>query len=356
MSSGRSAWLGLVALFLAGAGLGLSGCQTIDFYEDPLANQVPPELEPGREKSLVSLPAYRIAPPDVLQIEVLKLVPIPPYRVQAFDVLQVQAIGTLMDQPINGFFLIEEDGTITLGPAYGKLKVEGMTVEEVSQAIVKHLEQILVQPEVSVTLARTAGVQEVTGQYLVGPDGTVNLRQYGAVQVAGKTIEEATAAVEELLGQHFDSPDVAIDVLAYNSKVYYVISEGAGLGDSVVRIPITGKETVLDALANVGGRSQLSSKEIWIARPAPGEVGCQQILPVDYEGITQGASAATNYQVLPGDRVFIAEDGTSALANWVNKVLAPVERIAGTISLGASTARAAQTLGRNYNLFRSSGY
>jgi len=352
----RSTCVGLAALLLAGAGLGLSGCQTIDFYQDPMAASIPAEMEPPREKSLVSLPAYRIAPPDVLQLQVLKLVPVPPYQVQVFDVLRIEAVGTLLDQPINGFFLIEEDGTVTLGPAYGKIRVAGMSVEQASQAIVEHLERILVQPEVSVTLARTAGTQEVTGQYLVAPDGTINLRQYGPVHVAGKTIAEATAAVEEQLGQYFDSPEVALEVLAYNSKFYYVITEGAGMGDNVVRVPVTGKETVLDALANVGGRSELSSTKIWIARPTPGAAGCQQILPVDYDGITRGASAATNYQVLPGDRVFVAEDRTTAVASWVNKVLDPVERVAGVISLGASTVRATQTLGRRYNLFRGYYY
>ena len=115
-------------------------------------------------------------------------------------------------------------------------------------------------------------------------------------------------ALQKHLAQFFDSPEVSVDVLGYNSKVFYVITDGAGLGDNVRRIPVTGNETVLDAVAAVGGLSQLSSKEVWVARPAPGEFGCEQILPVDYAAITRGGSAATNYQLLPGDRVFIAED------------------------------------------------
>ena len=43
-------------------------------------------------------------------------------------------------------------------------------------------------------LARVSGAQPVTGQYLVGPDGTINLRQYGVVHVAGKTVTEARLA------------------------------------------------------------------------------------------------------------------------------------------------------------------
>jgi polysaccharide biosynthesis/export protein len=201
---------------------------------------------------------------------------------------------------------------------------------------------------------RTAGTQPVTGQYLVGPDGTVNLRAYGVVHVAGKTVPEIKVAIQKHLSYFFDSPDVSIDVLGYNSKVFYIITDGAGLGDNVRRVPLTGNETVLDAISVVGGLSQLSSKEVWIARPAPGNLGCEQIMPVDYASITRGGSAATNYQIMPGDRVFIAEDNILGFNNFIGKLISPVERLLGTSSLGASTVRSFQTMGRNYNHSTSS--
>ena len=51
----------------------------------------------------------------------------------------------------------------------------------------------------------------------------------------------------------------------------------------------------------------MSSKKIWIARPRREGTGVQ-MLPVSWEHITAQASTSSNYQVLPGDRVFIAED------------------------------------------------
>ena len=57
-----------------------------------------------------------------------------------------------------------------------------------------------------------------------------------------------------------------MDVFSYNSKYYYVITEGAGQGDGVL-VPITGNETVLDAIAQTNGTSRLSSKNMWIAHP-----------------------------------------------------------------------------------------
>ncbi len=346
----------LSGLLVGAAGMALPGCQTIDIGAAPVATPAAFELEPPREKSMVSLPAYQIAPPDVLQVEVLKLVPLSPYRTEVFDALQIRVLGALPDQPIDGTFLIAEDGTITLGPSYGKLAVAGMTLEEIRHAAEAHLENILTEPEVSVALARMSSIQEVTGQYLVGPDGTINLRKYGQVYLAGKTVAEANAAIEAQLSRYFDSPRVSVEVRQYNSTVYYVVTEGAGLGDSVVRVPVTGKETVLDALVKVGGLSQVSGTKIWIARPAPGHVGCDQILPVDYHAITRGASTATNYQLLPGDRVFISEDDTAAVAILVNKVLDPFERIAGAVSLGTAAVRSTQTLGRGYNLLRGPAY
>ena len=277
-----------MAMHLCLALLGLAGCQSaINPYDPRIEPPVPETIAPGREMSMVSLPAYRIEPPDIISIEMLKLVPKPPYRAEVFDVLQIRA-NAPPDVPIDNFYMIEAEGTINLGPQYGSVRVAGMTIDEIRAALDKWLHQYLTDPNPSVQLARVSGAQPVTGQYLVGPDGTINLRQYGVVHIAGKTVLEARLAVEKHLQQFLDSPQVAIDVVAYNSKVFYIITQGAGLGDSVRRLPVTGNDTVLGAIAQVNGLSQISSKKIWIARPAPHNFGCQQILPVDWDGMTQG--------------------------------------------------------------------
>jgi polysaccharide biosynthesis/export protein len=266
--------------------------------------------EHPRELAMRSLPAYRIEPPDILQIEVPKLVPLPPYRFEAYDVLQIQVVGTLVDKPIDGYFLIDQEGLVNLGPGYGSVRIAGMTIKETTTAITKQLEIVLKAPEVSVQLARIGGTQAVNGTYLVSPDGMVNLRQYGMVHVAGKTILETRLAIQKQLSLFFDSPDVSVDIAGYKSKVYYVITAVAGKGDDVVRVPITGNETVLDAISQIGGLPNPASKKIWVARPAPPESGKETVLPVDWEAISRRGATATNYQLLPGDRVVIDEDST----------------------------------------------
>jgi polysaccharide export outer membrane protein len=199
--------------------------------------------------------------------------------------------------------------------------------------------QTYVEPMISVDLVEIALLQQIAGEHIVSPDGKVNLGVYGQVRVAGMTIPEATSAIEQHLSQYLDNPKIAVDIFGFNSKFYYVISEGAGLGDQVSRFPYTGNETVLDAISNVEGFSAVSSKKMWIARPGPNEQGGDQILPVDWSAVSMRADPRTNYQLMPGDRVFVAEDDLVAYDNQIAKTIAPAERIAGVILIITQAAR-----------------
>ena len=94
---------------------------------------------------------------------------------------------------------------------------------------------------------------------------------------------------------------------------------------------------MLDAIATIGGIGSTSSKRIWISRPAPHGVGCDQVLPIDWDAITKGANTCTNYQLMPNDRLFIAQDRLIALDTLISKLLNPVERLFGFTLLAAQT-------------------
>ena len=308
-----------------------------------------PDARPPAELTKMSLPTYRIEPPDILLIDAIRIAPKSPYFIESLDILQIVVAGALPEEPIAGSYQVEPSGIVNLGPSYGPLKVEGLSIEEARDAIARHLRAILQAPQVSISLLQASGQQQIAGEHLVGPDGTINLGIYGSVYVAGHTIEQARMAVENHLSQFFGEPRVSVDVFAYNSKVYYIVTEGAGFGDQVVRVPITGNETVLDAISQIGGISQLSSSRIWISRPAPHGTGCDQILPVDWSGITRGANTCTNYQLLPGDRIFLAEDRLRALDGLLSKVLNPIERVLGFTLLGTQTVQTINRLPNGFN-------
>jgi polysaccharide biosynthesis/export protein len=331
------------------------GCHAIDLYTPSLQPPTGTEWDPPRELSMVSLPTYRVEPPDILGIEVLKLVPRPPYRIQTYDVLQIRVMGTLLNQPIDDYYLVEGEGIVSLGPAYGTVRVEGMTIDEANRVVTGYLKTILQRPDVTIQLARVAGTQQITGVYPIQPDGTINLRGYGMVHVAGKTMADVCVAVEQQLAQYFDAPQIAVDILRYNSKKYYVITAGASMGENIQTFPITGNETVLDALAQVQGLKRVSSKTLWVARPAAAGLGAEEVFPVDWVAIARGAKTDTNYQLLPGDRVYIVDDKLVAGDNYLARVTDPITRLLNISSLGTSTIQNMQTTGRFYNRNRRGG-
>jgi|GEM_PF-567591 len=313
--------------------------------------QVGPQKPPA-ELSKISLPDYIIEPPDVLLIEELTTVPREPLEIKGRDVLQIVVLGAPPERPIAGQYQVEGDGFVNLGPGYGRVNVGGLTTDEAAEEIRQQLLLELQAAQVAVTLpCPSGGGQFVTGQHLVGPDGTVNLGQYGRVYVAGMTLDAAREAVQERLSRYFENPRVTVDIFVYNSKYFYVIVEGGGAGDQVIRIPVTGNEMVLDAISQIGGIGQVSSKKMWISRPSPAGSGCDQILPIDWDAITRGANPTTNYQLLPGDRLFVAENHLIAWTTLISTFTRPFETMIGFTLLSGQTVQMLQRFPEGFRQF-----
>jgi polysaccharide biosynthesis/export protein len=238
---------------------------------------------------------------------------LPPYVVEPPDILLIQASDnvTLRLQRIEGQHLVAPDGTINLG-IYGKIRVVGMTVEQVSDAVAARLLEIM-------------------------PGLSKNMK---AVDAEGKELKtEIGGSVwkETFSGTAMIKKELQVDVLSYNSKYYYVITDGGGYGQQVYPILITGNETVLDAIAKVNGLPAVSSKKkIWVAR-ATRAGQAPKVLPVDWKGVTECGSGTTNYQIFPGDRVYVQSDGWIRADTWLSKRLSPILRGFGATLLGAST-------------------
>jgi RNA polymerase sigma factor (sigma-70 family) len=149
---------------------------------------------------------------------------------------------------------------------------------------------------------------KISGSHLVRPDGTIGLGLLGSVKVAGCTVPEARAAIAGHLRTWFDPFDVeklTVDVKEYNSKFVYLILKD---GEQVVRVPLSRKMTVLDALAKAHGITPtlvgLGKKPLSVERRADGEKPAK-VLSVDFQAIIQDGNTATNYALQSGDRIHV---------------------------------------------------
>lgn len=336
----RSTGSRAAALALLVAVVGSLGCRAplIRDYPTPHTEVSAPD-QVARELDMVSLPEYVIEPPDILFIQAPRVVPKEPYIIREFDLLGVFVAGTPEPGEVAGEFQVQPDGTVNLGPRYGAVHVSGKTFREAESEIIRHLSAILVEPEVQVTLSQALAVMPIQGDFIVYPDGTINLGVYGQVRIVGLTLAQAKEKIEEKLSERLSDPEVAISVFAYNSKVYYVVFEGGGLGDRIVSLPVTGSDTVLSAISQANnGLTPSSSHHIWVARPSPAG-GPAQKLPVDWRAISAGGMVTTNYELMPGDRVVVAADKFVTATNFIDKLVNPFERMFSLTLLGSQTVQ-----------------
>lgn len=200
----------------------------------------------------------------------------------------------------------------------------------------------------------------IRGTHLVRPDGTIGLGPLGNVFVAGLTLDQAKQRIAHVITtglfeekQYYDkfrqvTQGLKVDVAAFNSKFYYVIADGGGYGEQVYRVLCTGNETVLDAISQVEGLPRVASKKrIWLARATPTGVAQPHVLPVDWIAITQLGAAATNYQIYPGDRLYIESDPLIRADSFLAKVISPVERLFGITLLGSTTVNSIRNANNN---------
>ena len=167
------------------------------------------------------------------------------------------------------------------------------------------------------------------------PDGTIDLGIYGRPNVAGMTLEQIEAVVREAvytLEPHlFDVPEdldaeearelrarivkgpINVRLIGNDSKVYYVLGEVTAPGS----YPLEGHETVLDAVLAAGGLSDRADRcEIIVSRPTP-PLECRVVMRVCYNRLVQLGDTTTNYQILPGDRIYVASKTfCGSLAFW----------------------------------------
>jgi polysaccharide export outer membrane protein len=298
-----------------------------------------------RELEKTILPEYYIEPPDILLVDALQVAPKQPYKIQSLDALVISVPNAFPTDPISSLYPVDPDGTVNLGPAYGSVKVAGLSLNEARTAIEEFLRSRIKDVKATVSLGQARALQQIRGLHLVTPDGRIRLGLYGSVNVVKMTVPQARAAIEAHLSQYLENPQVSVDILGYNSKVFYIILDGGGFGETLLRLPITGNETVLDALSNVGGLTPLSSRHrMWVARPSPAGSECDEILPIDWVGITQRGRTETNYQLLPGDRVYVHTNPLLAFSTALQRVTLPLQEIFGVATLGVGGISAFQGL------------
>jgi polysaccharide export outer membrane protein len=213
--------------------------------------------------------------------------------------------------------------------------------------VVEPGDALLVQPADLDSPVRLPGDQPVL------PDGTIDLGRYGRLIVAGKTMPVIEADVKaQVQTQAKDAGPITVRLVSRVSKVYYVLGDVNAPGS----FPLAGRETVLDGILAAGGiNSKADQKNIILSRPTT-PTGCRIVLPICYRNIVQLGDTSTNYQLMPGDRIYVPSPTCmDSLMFWKKDECPPCDKaqVPCAIGLGGVCAPAA---GLNGTSVPVSGY
>jgi polysaccharide export outer membrane protein len=140
---------------------------------------------------------------------------------------------------------------------------------------------------------------DLTRDVTVRLDGRITLPLLGDVVAAGRTPPELSAELGKQLARFVDAPMVTLGVAQATSARVYVLGQVAQPGT----FPLTGRTTVLQALALAGGlREFVKPDRILVIREEP---GLRAPLIVNYKRLEAGSDITQNIVLKAGDTILV---------------------------------------------------
>jgi protein involved in polysaccharide export with SLBB domain len=222
----------------------------------------------------------------------------------ALALLMLAMVNGCNSTPVRGFSLLPPQGhklttsakAMRDANAHALLVPRELEKQPLPEYTVEPGDVLLIQPADLDSPARIPADQPIL------PDGTINLGKYGHLQVMGRTVPEIEHMVASAVAvKTKDAGFITVRLTSRQTKVYYVIGEVNSPG----RFQLSGNETVLDALMQAGGLTDKASRDnIILTRPS--KPNCpRMVLPVCWKQIVQVGDTKTNYQIAPGDRIYV---------------------------------------------------
>lgn len=145
---------------------------------------------------------------------------------------------------------------------------------------------------------RVYGEPEMSGEYTVSNEGTINFPLLGPISAEGKTCADLeTSIASGLADGYIKQPSVRCSITQYNSKRIFIFGEVNEPGS----FPYRSNITIIEAMALAGGFTQgADTNKTKLSRVIRGtEIQVQ----VPVQEIVEGRSR--NIKLLPGDIVYI---------------------------------------------------
>lgn len=284
-------------------------------------------------------PSYRLSPGDVLAVSYFARPPgdMTEYLVDSQDVLTISVAG---QQTFSGDVVVRPDGCISFF-LVGELRVRGLTVPKVREAIVAKMAAVMAGAEITVILKEgNALAREFlntlrsntdlgsTRIIQVRHDGMVTFPLVGEVSVMGKTLQGLSQDIDAKYNTVFRKGiAIALNLSSSSDGNIAVLGEVRNPGRYTINNPVS----PFFALAMAGGALDTAkqSQVVVVNRSADGRVGWH-VINLD---IGSGKPLGPEIALGPQDMLLVPKTGIANLNVFVDQYI----RRAIPLSVGYSS-------------------
>lgn len=160
---------------------------------------------------------------------------------------------------------------------------------------------------------------ELNGLRTVGPDGCVNLGGYGPVRVEGLTLPAVSDAVAEKIAARPEA--VHVRVVEFASRRLILIGEVTGRHRSVTYQGGETVLDVLQRVGGITPGAEPT--EIYVVRSHIGDLQRPEVFHVDLQAIVLNRDHETNVRVEPYDQIYVGETRQARIEKCIPPWLRP---------------------------------
>ena len=222
---------------------------------------------------------------------------------------------------------------------------ENQPVAQTQEAVEINLEQLPVVsdslPAIAEDVKYTLGPNDIieievrrhpefSGRYTVNSEGKIEYKFVGDIIVNDLTKAELKERLTEILSEFIIEPEVNVQIVAYLSKVFYVVGDVGRPGKFYMRgNTVTVREALVQAGLPTGAAAMRKSRLI-----TPSNTGKNNYVKVDVYKLLYEGDLTKNLEMQPGDVLYVPP---TVMAKII-RVISPVTNVTGQAAGVARTA------------------
>ena len=162
---------------------------------------------------------------------------------------------------------------------------------------------------------------EFSGKYAINSEGKIEYKFVGDIVVDGLTKAELKQRLTEIISEFIIEPDLNVQIVAYLSKVFYVVGDVGRPGKFYMKgNTVTVREALVQAKLPTGAAAMRKSRLI-----TPDDTGKNNYVKVDVYKLLYEGDLKCNLEMQPGDVLYVPP----TMMSKIIRTISPVTNITG---------------------------